>query len=98
MHRESDERLSSELAREVCLRTGSKAMIGGSVASLGSEYAHRSDGSKLPKRRCDSPGASARESKGRRTDRLDRATADLRGKLGNPWVRFREPIGISITS
>src|SRR6185369_14819074 len=82
MHRQSDQRLSSELAREVCLRTGSKAMIGGSVASLGSEYVID-----LTAVNCRSGDVIAREQvrasrKEDVLDRLDRATANLRGKLG----------------
>ncbi|MGA8500676.1 MAG: protein kinase, partial [Candidatus Sulfotelmatobacter sp.] len=38
MGRSPDERLTTDLAREVCLRSGSKAMLAGSVASLGSQY------------------------------------------------------------
>jgi tetratricopeptide (TPR) repeat protein len=38
MGRASGERLTPEVAREICLRTGSKAMIAGSIAGLGTEY------------------------------------------------------------
>jgi serine/threonine protein kinase/tetratricopeptide (TPR) repeat protein len=38
MNRKSDERLTQDLAREVCQRTSSAAVLGGSVSSLGSEY------------------------------------------------------------
>jgi serine/threonine protein kinase/Flp pilus assembly protein TadD len=38
MGRSPDERLSSDLARELCLRVGSKATLAGSIASLGSQY------------------------------------------------------------
>ena len=33
-----EERISAEVAREICQRSGSKAMIAGSIASLGSAY------------------------------------------------------------
>ncbi len=33
-----DERLTNDLARDVCLRIGSKAMLSGSIASLGTQY------------------------------------------------------------
>ena len=38
MGRARETRLTGEVAREVCLRTGSKAMLAGSIASLGAHY------------------------------------------------------------
>ena len=38
MGRPAGDRLSPEVAREVCQRTGSKAMVTGSIAGLGSQY------------------------------------------------------------
>ena len=38
MGREADARLTSELAREICERTASAAVLDGSIASLGSQY------------------------------------------------------------
>jgi eukaryotic-like serine/threonine-protein kinase len=38
MGRSPDERLTGDLTRDLCLRTGSKAMLAGSIASLGSQY------------------------------------------------------------
>jgi serine/threonine protein kinase/tetratricopeptide (TPR) repeat protein len=38
MGRKPDERLTADLARELCQRVGSKAMLSGSIASLGSQY------------------------------------------------------------
>jgi eukaryotic-like serine/threonine-protein kinase len=38
MNRSGSERLTEDLAREVCLRTNSKAMLTGSIARLGHEY------------------------------------------------------------
>jgi DNA-binding winged helix-turn-helix (wHTH) protein/tetratricopeptide (TPR) repeat protein len=39
MGRQKDERLTLDLAREVCQRTGSKATLVGSISSLGAHYA-----------------------------------------------------------
>jgi len=39
MGRPKDQRLTEDVAREVCQRTGSKAVLEGSVSSLGSHYA-----------------------------------------------------------
>ena len=38
MGRSSDDRLTASVTREVCQRTGSKAMLTGSIAALGSQY------------------------------------------------------------
>ena len=38
MGRSPDERVTSQIAREICERAGDKAMIGGSIASLGKAY------------------------------------------------------------
>jgi len=38
MGRAPGDRLTPEVTREVCIRTGSKAMLSGSIAGLGSEY------------------------------------------------------------
>ena len=38
MTRSPDERLTQEVAREVCQRSGSKAFIGGSITGLGNQY------------------------------------------------------------
>ena len=38
MHRDPNQRLTPEVARDVCQRTSSRAVLGGYVASLGSEY------------------------------------------------------------
>lgn len=39
MAQKPDEHLTSDLARELCLRIGSKAVLNGSISSLGSHYA-----------------------------------------------------------
>ena len=38
MGRPAGDRLTPEVTREVCQRTGSKAMVAGSIAGLGSQY------------------------------------------------------------
>ncbi len=38
MGRRADERITSEVAKEICLREGAKAMLTGSIASLGTHY------------------------------------------------------------
>jgi len=38
MGRAATDRVTADVARELCLRTGSKAVIGGSISNLGSQY------------------------------------------------------------
>jgi serine/threonine protein kinase len=39
MGRSPDDRITEDVARQICLREGEKAMVGGSIASLGRTYA-----------------------------------------------------------
>ena len=34
----TNERITAEIGRELCLRTGSKALLGGTISTLGSHY------------------------------------------------------------
>jgi hypothetical protein len=38
MGRPANERITMDVGRELCLRTGSKALLGGAISSLGSHY------------------------------------------------------------
>ena len=75
-------RLTEELAREVCQRGGSKAVLAGSIASLGSQYVlglkalDCASGDLLTQRQLT---ATSKESV---LKALDTAAADLRSKLG----------------
>jgi eukaryotic-like serine/threonine-protein kinase len=82
MGRSSDERLTASIAREVCQRTGSKAMLTGSIAGLGSQYVIG-----LKAVNCDTSDvlAGAQEQAAGKESvlkALDAAAASLRGKLG----------------
>jgi serine/threonine protein kinase len=75
-------KLTPELARELCLRAGSKAYIAGAIASLGSEYVLE-----LKAVNCQSAETLAREqvtasSREKVLDTLGAAASRLRGKLG----------------
>jgi tetratricopeptide (TPR) repeat protein len=82
MGRSPAEHLNSELAREVCLRTGSKATVAGSIGRMGSQYVigltatHCSTGDALAHLQAQ---AVSREVVLRA---LDKAAFDLRHKLG----------------
>ena len=82
MGRPAGERLTPEVAREVCQRMGSKAMLSGSIAGLGSQYVIG-----LKAVNCNSGDvlAEAQEqaaSKEAVLKALDSAAVSLRGKLG----------------
>jgi serine/threonine protein kinase len=82
MDRSADERLSFELARDLCVRTGSVALVDGSIAKLGSKYVLG-----LRARSCRDDGALDDEQAqaGNREDVLDalsRMASRLRARLG----------------
>ena len=82
MRRSPDDRLTPELAREVCQRDGDKAMLAGSIAPLGTQYVIS-----LQAVSCNTGDelATAQEQaagKEQVLKALDRAATTLRGKLG----------------
>ncbi|HTQ87271.1 MAG TPA: tetratricopeptide repeat protein, partial [Candidatus Solibacter sp.] len=82
MTRSPNERLTEEIAREVCLRAGSKAIIIGSISSLGMQYVIG-----LNAVNCSTGDSLAREqvqaaSKEKVLEALGSASAKLRGELG----------------
>ena len=82
MGRPAGDRLTPEVTREVCLRTGSKAMLTGSIAGLGSQYVIG-----LKAVNCDTGDvlAEAQEQAGSKEavlKALDAAAVSLRSKLG----------------
>jgi len=82
MGRGSDQRLTSAVAREVCQRTGSKAMLTGSIAGLGSQFVI---GLKAVNCNTGDTLAEAQEQAAGKEGilkALDTAAIALRGKLG----------------
>jgi DNA-binding winged helix-turn-helix (wHTH) protein/tetratricopeptide (TPR) repeat protein len=82
MGRPAGDRLTPEVTREVCQRTGSKAMLTGSIAGLGSQYAIG-----LRAVNCNTGDvlAEAQEQAGGKEavlKALDAAAVSVRGKLG----------------
>jgi serine/threonine protein kinase len=82
MGRSPSERITPEMAREVCQRTGDKAMLSGSIAALGSHYVIG-----LKAVNCDTGDVLAvaqEEAAGKENvlNALDLAAISLRGKLG----------------
>jgi serine/threonine protein kinase/tetratricopeptide (TPR) repeat protein len=95
MGRPPDERLTTDLARDLCLRVGSKAMLSGSIASLGTQYILT-----LNAVNCQSGDSLAQQqaeasSKEQVLAALGSAAAKLRGTLGESLAsvqKFDVPI------
>ena len=101
MGRPANERLTADLARELCQRVGSKAMLAGSVASLGSQYVvtlnavNCATGDSLAKEQAQAP------SKEQVLTALGSAVSNMRGKLGESLAsvqKFDVPIQQVTTS
>ena len=82
MGKPPDERLTNDVAREICQRQGIKAMLTGTIASLGNHYvvtltaANGSTGDSLASEQVEV------ESKEQVLKSLDKAASDLRQKMG----------------
>jgi tetratricopeptide (TPR) repeat protein len=101
MGRLSGEHLNRDVAREICVRTASKALLAGSIASLGGRYAVG-----LKAENCqtgDSLGATQEEaeSQAKVLQALDRAATAMRSKLGESLAsigKFDKPLEQVTTS
>jgi eukaryotic-like serine/threonine-protein kinase len=89
MGRSPSDPLTEEIARDLCQRVGSKAFLAGSITSLGTQYViglnavNCSTGDTLAQ---EQETAANKESV---LKALDKATADLRGKLGETLSSIR---------
>jgi eukaryotic-like serine/threonine-protein kinase len=101
MGRPANERITEDVGRELCLRTGSKAVLGGTIASLGSHYLIE-----LNAVACSTGDTLAKE-QGEATSKedvlkaLSRASSSLRRELGEslPSVqKFDAPIEATTSS
>jgi tetratricopeptide (TPR) repeat protein len=100
MGRTSDQRVTRDVGREVCMRTGSKALLAGSIASLGSHYAIV-----LKAVSCktgDALGSAQAEAESREKilQTLGETAATLRGKLGESLAsvqKFDKPLDEATT-
>jgi len=101
MTRPASTKLTPEVARELCLRAGSKAYIAGSIGGLGSEYVLG-----LKALNCQSGDTLAQEqvtaeSKEKVLDALGKAASKLRGELGESLAtvqKFDVPLQQATTS
>ena len=101
MGRPGDERLTRDVAREVCLRENVKAMLTGSISSLGSHYVitleavNAQSGDALDHEQVEA------ESKEQVLKALDKAASKLREKLGESIgsvQKFATPLDSATTS
>jgi eukaryotic-like serine/threonine-protein kinase len=101
MGRKPDERITNDVAREICLREGAKAMLTGSIASLGTHYVitvsalNAQNGDVLARAEVEA------DSKEQVLKSLDKAASDLRGKLGESIgsvQKFATPLEQATTS
>jgi serine/threonine protein kinase/tetratricopeptide (TPR) repeat protein len=101
MGRKPDERVSGTVAREICERENIKAMLSGSIASLGSQYVVALDATN-----CSTGDSLAREqvtapSKEAVLSAVGKAASTLRGKLGESLAsiqKFDTPVTEATTS
>jgi len=101
MGRPADTRISNDVAREVCIREGAKAMLTGTIASLGTHYVIT-----LSALNAQTGDALAREeteadSKEHVLKSLDQAASSLRSKLGESIgsvQKFDTPLEQATTS
>jgi serine/threonine protein kinase/tetratricopeptide (TPR) repeat protein len=101
MGRSPDERVTNDVAREICVRDGVKAMLTGSISALGSHYVidlnavNAQTGDSLARAQVES------ESKEQVLKSLDKAASDLRQKLGESIgsvQKFATPLEQATTS
>ncbi len=101
MGKPPDERLTNEVAREICQRQGIKAMLTGSIASLGNHYvvtltaANGSTGDTLATEQVEV------ENKEQILKSLDKAASELRRKMGESLAsvqQFAKPLDEATTS
>ena len=101
MGRQPGERITSDVAREIGLREGAKAVLSGSIASLGNSYVitlsavNAQTGDSLAREQAEAP------SKEQVLKALDKSASSLREKLGESLVsvqKFATPLEQATTS
>src|SRR5262245_11385942 len=101
MGKSPDDRITAEIGREICQRNSLKALLTGSIASLGSQYVitlsavNASSGDMLAEAQAQA------DTKEHVLKALDQAAGQLRGKLGESLAslqRFEKPLEEATTS
>jgi len=101
MGRPADERITNEVAHEICLREGVTAMLTGSIASLGSHYVIALEATNVQSGDTLDREQVEADSKEQVLKSLDRAASSLREKLGesiSSVQQFATPLEAATTS
>jgi eukaryotic-like serine/threonine-protein kinase len=100
MTRPADTKITPAVARELCLRAGSKAYIAGSISSLGSQYVLGLKAVNCQTEEILAEEQATAEFKGKVLTTLGDATSKLRGKLGESLAtvqKFDVPLVLATT-
>jgi eukaryotic-like serine/threonine-protein kinase len=101
MGKPPDERVTVEVAREICQRNGVKALLAGSIANLGSQYVVTLDAINAATGDTLAEVQGQADSKEQVLKTLDSTTSQLRGKLGESLAsiqKFDKPLEEATTS
>ncbi len=101
MGRQPDDRITNEVAREICLREGVKAMLTGSIASLGTQYVIELSAVNAQTGDVLARAETQADSKEHVLKSLDAAASQLREKLGESLAsvqKFATPLEQATTS
>jgi eukaryotic-like serine/threonine-protein kinase len=101
MGKPADERITLETAREICQRNGVKALVAGSIASLGNQYVVALDAINASTGDTLAQVQGQADSKEQVLKTLDTITTQLRGKLGESLAsiqKFDKPLEEATTS
>jgi serine/threonine protein kinase/tetratricopeptide (TPR) repeat protein len=101
MGKPTEERVTVEIAREICQRNGVKALLAGSIANLGSQYVVTLDAINAATGDTLAEVQGQADSKEQVLKALDSTTSQLRGKLGESLAsiqKFDKPLEEATTS
>ena len=101
MNRRPDEKLTSEVAREICQRNGIKAMLGGTIAPLGSHFVLTLEATNAATGDVIARQLAQADGKEQVLKTLGQAASELRAKLGeslNSIQKFDKPLEQATTS
>jgi tetratricopeptide (TPR) repeat protein len=101
MSRSPDERVTKEMAREICQRVGARAMVAGSIAQLGTSYVLTLEASNCASGELLNAAQSQAASKDQVLTALNQSADELRSKLGESLPslqKFNTPIEQATTS
>jgi serine/threonine protein kinase/tetratricopeptide (TPR) repeat protein len=101
MGRSPDDRITSDVGREICQRNGIKAMLNGSIASLGSQYVVTLDAVNISNGESLAREQAEASNKEEVLNSLHKAGSSLRRKLGeslNSVEKYDKPLSEATTS